>query len=165
MPDFCSDEINIFPLNEKPEYAPILAYLSFNEWYLNRNVPFEAILREYKKRAHDEAIPCSFIALQGTYPAGMVSLKENDLWSRRDLAPWLSSLWVHPDFRKKGIGERLINAVISSAVSEGFGRIYLFLDNKEINYLRKYYMKRGWTFFSECYDNDGAKSEIYCLEL
>ena len=45
----------------------------------------------------------------------MVSLKENDLWSRKDLNPWMASLYVVPEYRGKGIGSSLVTHAAETA--------------------------------------------------
>ena len=77
-------------LKKHPDYAPILALWAYREWYKTRSIPFDLIIKSYKKRINHEQMPMTWIAIEDDIPAGMVSLKENDLWSRKNLNPWLA---------------------------------------------------------------------------
>ena len=155
----------IKPLKDLPAYAPILAYWSYRKWYRNRNVEFDHLIKSYRKRADDKSLPISWIAIEDGMPVGMVSLKDNDLWSRKDINPWLASLYVEPDFRRRGIGEQLINAVIQRARELNLARLHLFLDSEELSTLEEYYVKRGWTFLETATDNDDNETKIFFMRL
>jgi GNAT superfamily N-acetyltransferase len=155
----------IKPLRDFPAYAPILAYWSYRQWYRKRDIGFDHLIKSYKKRASAKHLPISWIAIEEDMPVGMVTLKENDLWSRKDINPWLASLYVEPDFRRRGIGEQLINAVIVKARKLGLARLHLFLDSAELVTLERYYIKRGWSFFEEALDNDGNETKIFLMTL
>jgi len=157
--------IGITPLDQKPEYAAILAHWSYLEWYMARDIDFDNNLKAYQKRAEGGAIPCSFVATSDTMPVGMVSLKENDLWSRKDLNPWLASLFVIPEFRNRGVAEILVNRVVEKAGELSLKRIYLFLGPAEVHDLEAYYSSRGWEFFDNAVDNDGKNTKIFCYNV
>ncbi len=157
--------LKIYPLSEKKTLYPILAYWSYNNWYLHRNVPFNLVLHEYKKRADFDALPCSFIAFWGEVPVGMISIKETDMLRRQDLSPWLSALYVSPEHREKGIGSELIRTVLNYCYRKGFKRIYLFIDSRFMNILEKYYVTRGWIFLDEDFDSDGNRTKILFHEI
>ncbi len=157
--------IEILPLSSVPDYAPILAYWSYLQWYMKRDIEFRLVLKSYKQRTESDNLPLSFVALSGSFPVGMVSLKENDLWSRKDINPWLASLYVLPKYRKRGIGGKLITAVIDYAGKMSLGNIYLFTGKVEGVDLDSYYKKRGWEFLSREEDNDGNPTAIYIYRL
>jgi GNAT superfamily N-acetyltransferase len=159
------DTIDIQPLHNQPDFAPILAHWSYRQWYMERDIPFRAVLESYRTRAAGEDIPLSFCAVAHTIPVGMVSLKLDDLWNRKDLNPWLASLYVIPEFRKRGVGGLLLNAVTSRATGLGLERIYLFLGQHEKAALQAYYSSRGWVFFDRAVDNDGTETEIYSYTI
>lgn len=157
--------LKIYPLYKKKSLYPILAYWSFNNWYLTRNIPFKIVLHDYKRRARLDSLPLSFIAFWGDLPVGMISIKDNDLANREDLLPWLSALYVIPEHRKKGIGTQLINTVLDTALKMKYGRIFLFIDSRYMDRLEKYYTSRGWIFLDEDTDSDGNRTKILFYEL
>lgn len=158
-------EIKIIPLSSVPQYAPILAFWSYRQWYLPRDIPFDTVLQSYRVRAQNNVVPLSLVATVRSMPAGMVSLKHDDLWSRKDLNPWLASLYVIPEFRSRGIAGLLMNGVIAKAATLGIDRLYLFLGSDELENLGKFYRRRGWEFMERAVDNDGHDTEIYCYHL
>jgi GNAT superfamily N-acetyltransferase len=157
--------LKIYSLNEKKSLYPILAYWSFNNWYLNRNIPFKFVLHDYKRRIGEDSLPCSFVAFWGELPVGMVSIKETDMAKREELSPWLSALFVSPEYRKKGIGTELINAVIELSSRRDFKRIFLFIDSRFMMELENFYMSRGWIFLDEEIDSDGNRTKILFHDL
>jgi GNAT superfamily N-acetyltransferase len=155
MPD-----AHIIPLNRTPEYAPILAHWAYCEWYRERLMAFDLVLRAYRDRAGNAGIPLSLVAVADTMPVGMVTLKLDDLQSRRDLNPWLSSLYVMPEYRRRGLGASLAETVMADARERGFTEIFLFLGQREQRYLERYYAKRGWAVVDEARDNDGRETRV-----
>ncbi len=157
--------LKIYPLSEKKSLYPILAYWSYNNWYLTRNVSFKIVLHEYRRRAEPDSLPCSFIAFWGELPVGMISIKDTDMISRRELSPWLSALYVSPEYRERGIGTELIKTVQNFSSYKGFKRIFLFIDIRYLEKLEKYYAERGWIFLDEDLDSDGNITKILFHEL
>ncbi len=157
--------LRIYPLSQKKSLSPICAYWSFATWYMKRNIPFSAVMNEYRKRSDMESHPYSFIAIWGELPVGMVSVKESELAAREELSPWLSALYVAPDYRGKGIGERLMETVIDDCRKNKVKRVFLFLDSRNLTALEKYYRKRGWIYYDDERDSDGNRTKIFFYEL
>ena len=148
-------------LNDHPDYAPILAFWSYMEWYRNRPIEFDIVLKFYQIRKNDKTLPISWVSIEDGIPVGMISLKENDLWSRMDLKPWLSSLYVLPEFRNLGIGTLLIKSVIDKSRELGYSRLYLFTAQSKEYQLDNFYIRKGWRFFDNAIDNDGMETKIF----
>lgn len=157
-------EVKIFRLKDRPELAAVCAHWAYGQWYMKRTVPFDLVLKAYRQWAAGTGLPEIFVAVNKTYPVGMAALKERDLWARKDLRLWLSSVYVMPQFRKKGIGEKLITAVTSEAENQDIN-LYLFLDPENERDLIPFYEKRGWLFSENAPDNDGQPSKIYRFPL
>ncbi len=84
---------------------------------------------------------------------------------RQELSPWLSALYVSPEYRKRGIGNELINTVLNHCSRKGFKHVFLFIDIRYITHLEKYYKERGWIFLDEETDSDGNRTKILFHEL
>ena len=94
-------------------------------------------LRRYANRA---AIPMTFVALapDGAL-VGSASLTAEDLASRPDLSPWLSSVYVAPEWRGRGLGSALARHVVARAAALGVPRLYLCTEHS-----RSLYERLGW---------------------
>lgn len=157
--------MEIKPLHLAPELGPVLARWSYNEWYRHRSMDYSLVLHAFLARTKDDSLPQSFVAMAEGRPAGMVTLKLDDLWSRKDLNPWLSSLYVVPECRNRGTGHALVRAVIARARELGFFSVNLFLGQSGMEDLGRYYAKRGWEFIGEARDNDGIDTKIMTFRL
>ena len=154
-------EIKIISLYECPGCADRLADWTYGEWYSGRNVPHAAVRKMFMERARSERFPVSLVAFLDGEPAGMATLKNDELWSRPDLNPWLSTLYVEPAFRGLGIGSGLVRAVLKKAGEIGFGKVYLFLGGSGGESLAAFYEKTGWIFCAGAVDNDGRETRVY----
>lgn len=157
--------MEIKPLHQAPELGPLLARWSYNEWYRHRSMDFNLVLHAFLARTKDDSLPQSFVAIEEGRPAGMVTLKLDDLWSRKDLNPWLSSLFVVPESRNRGTGHALVRAVLARARDLRFESVNLFLGQSGMEQLERYYLKRGWEVIGEAPDNDGFDTKIMTFRL
>ncbi len=104
------------------------------------DVPVERVIARFADHLNDQALPITFVALDGDLPAGMCSLREND-GIRPDLTPWLGSLVVDPKHQKQGIGRMLIDVTVRQAKEHGFEKLYLFTFDPSVP---EYYERLGW---------------------
>jgi len=157
--------ISIAYLQDYPHYAAICAQWSHTQWYLKRDIPFTLNIKAYEARCNKDSLPLTIIALDNDLPVGMATLKEDDLWHRKDLNPWLASLYVLPEFRNQGIGKNLINEISLGAKRIGHSSLYLFLDHREKEILHEYYSQQNWNFLEDDHDNDNNQTSIFKKDL
>ena len=79
------------------------------------------------------------IAFAGNDPAGICLMVEEELEPLHDVSPWLASLFVAPEFRRRGIARLLITAIEHHARMRGVETLYLYTVDAEALYL-----KCGW---------------------
>ncbi|WP_435389741.1 GNAT family N-acetyltransferase [Halomonas sabkhae] len=84
-------------------------------------------------------VPSVFAAMSGERPVGMASLVVDDMSDRRDLTPWLASVFVLPEWRGHGIASRLVRRVEEEAEAHGVGRCYLYTPDQQ-----SLYRRLGW---------------------
>ncbi|MFI4937408.1 MAG: GNAT family N-acetyltransferase [Candidatus Berkiellales bacterium] len=133
--------INIAYLKEYPQYLPLLAEWMFNTWgHYNPGSSFERAKLKLNEHLNTDSLPITFIALDDNIPVGTCSLRLND-GIRSDLAPWLGSLYVLPKFRGKGLGEKLIDAVVNKASIMDYQKLFLLAFDST---LPNWYKKLGW---------------------
>lgn len=106
-------------------------------------------------------MPISWVAIDEGIPVGMVSLKENDLWNRKDINPWLASLYVLHEFRNRGIGTMLINSVIDKGKELAINTLFLFTSIPDESNLKLFYSRRGWRFKEASIGNYGEPIRIF----
>ena len=104
-------------------------------------------------------LPVRYAAFFGGECVGTVSLVANDL-ACREYTPWLSSLYVAPEFRGRGVGRALISEVKTAARELGHGRLYL-----RTEFAGGYYRKLGWSYIEQCADEFGLTPEVFIAEL
>ena len=80
----------------------------------------------------------ALIGLVDGQPAGSVFLVERDLESHPHLTPWLAGLYVLPQFRRRGLGQQLVEALVAEAGALGHGRLHLYTMTSA------FYRRRGW---------------------
>lgn len=80
----------------------------------------------------------ALIGLVDDVPAGSVFLVKSDLDTHNHLTPWLAGLFVLPQLRRLGLGQRLVTATIAEAANLGYERLYLYTAMSE------FYRRQGW---------------------
>ena len=143
--------LTIVPLAERPEFIPVVARWHWDAWgHGDPTGSLEAWTEGLRKRSGRDAVPISWVALVDETPAGSVALVEHDMAIHRDLSPWLSGLFVLPEYRHRGIAGALVRHCEASARALGVGRLYLYTTTAET-----LYGQLGWTALSrERYGSD-----------
>ena len=143
-----SRTLQIDYLSNHEEFIPAVALWLKEQWgFLEPEITLEDTILEFKLRFRPGGIPNAIVALVGGRLAGTASLIEDDMPERPDLSPWLASVFVHPDYRCRGIAEAMINRIIYEARAIGIKRLYLFTFESGT-----YYQKLGWiTLFKDTY--------------
>ena len=117
--------MTILPLYAAPQYAPQVTdwlWHAFGGETLPRE--FFASIVQHSQTA--EALPLTFIAVEGEQLLGTIGLWRCDLISRQDLFPWLAALYVAPAARGQGLAGKLQRHVIDYARRAGFRELYLY---------------------------------------
>jgi predicted N-acetyltransferase YhbS len=124
----------IVTVSDQPEMAPAVA-----DWLLDA-------FRHDLSPSHDELIAKllaqkaraeeTFILFADNAPVGTASLVTNDLPSRSDLAPWLASVLVRPEFRGKGYSAPLVQHVEAAATASAVKVLWLYTWSAEPLYAR-----------------------------
>jgi len=129
--------VTIRILGETPHVPQVAAWLHA-EWWSAEGWSIPGV-REILARARGPAAPISFVAEARGRPLGHAMLDIDDLEQRRDLTPWLASVWVAPAARGRGIASRLVRHVETQAAMLGHTRLHLHtLD------ATGFYAARGW---------------------
>jgi len=76
------------------------------------------------------------VAFQGSEPVGSASLKMQEMDTHKHLLHWLGTVYVHPEYRRQGIGSQLVERAMAEAQRPGLSELYLYTVNRERMYAR-----------------------------
>lgn len=134
------ESMTIRPLADFPERVPILARWFHAEWHDFDGRALPAIESQLCENLNRDRIPITFLALSGSELVGTVSLDLVDLPSFDHLSPWLASLYVLPEARRRGIGTALVQHAQRFALANAISPLYLWTSEST-----RLYEKCGWT--------------------
>lgn len=149
-------EIVFSNIRDRAEICEIVAQWLWSFWGNPRNYEFYHSLVAHSKT---DEIPMIYVAFMDGKPVGAVGLLRADLFSRQDLYPWMADLYVHPEYRSRGIGSALQDFILAKAKELGYPSVYLYTP------LIGYYEKKGWEFLGDEMDRDGEIVRIYKINI
>lgn len=132
--------VTIAPLVERPDLAAQVAAWGFAEWgHLNPGETLKQRVIRIEGKMNVDRVPIAFVALDDRGGiVGTASLIFDDL-EGDPRNPWLASVYVPPEQRKKGIASALVQTVEDAARRLGYTRLYLFTSTAP-----KLYADLGW---------------------
>lgn len=92
-------------------------------------------IEKMKSHLTPQFVPTTFIAVNDEL-LGSAAVIEHDMDTRMELTPWLASVYVTPEFRKQGIGSKLVLHVMEKAKENNIDKLYLFTPDREAFYAR-----------------------------
>jgi len=119
--------MRVVPLVERPDLAEQVSVWGFGEWgHLNPGQTLDQRRADIQGSLNVDRVPIAFVALDDEGGiVGMASLIFDDL-EGDPRNPWLASVYVPPEHRKKGIASALVRTVEEAARRIGYDRLYLF---------------------------------------
>jgi GNAT superfamily N-acetyltransferase len=91
---------------------------------------------ELASHAVQRGLPTTLIALDGEQLLGSVSLLDSDPPAPDRYAPWLGSLYVRPEARRRGVGAALVAAAVAEAARLGIATLHLWTPDRAALYAR-----------------------------
>jgi len=137
------DPIQIGYLADFPQHLPELAGWLYAEW--GQPAPDGSVQmaqESLRRRLNKDRLPLALVAVQGETLLGTTSLYRQEMEIRPEYEFWLSTVYVHPSFRRRGIGEQLVQAAAAQAVRLGLPALYLY--TRRPNNVA-WYTRLGWT--------------------
>ena len=126
-------------LADHPSFLPSLAQWHHAQWsYLDVGVSVEQRVTALQKHGKAQ-VPTTAIALSDSRLLGSASLIAHDMDTHPELSPWLASVYVAPEYRRRGIGSALVQRIVAEATSLELASLYLFTPDKE-----QFYTRLGW---------------------
>ncbi|ARF12356.1 fructose-1,6-bisphosphatase [Klosneuvirus KNV1] len=158
--DFLNDNqtLQIYSIEEKPEAYELVGKYHWNEWKdLYQDWGFDgpvSIANKWHKLTGQQ-IPKLFVGFIGDKFIGTVASVLDDMPGKdTGYMPWLSVLFVIPEYRKQGIATKLMEHCKSYFKSLGYKECYLWAEKPQWEAV---YSKLGWTTVEKvdysCYNN------------
>lgn len=150
MRESVNHKLLIESLADHPEAIPFLTEWFEREWaaYYGPEGPGDAE-SDLRQACNRIELPVALVAILDGKVCGTAALKCASVTTHSHLSPWLAALLVVPEFRRRGIAERLIEAIEEKAKELGFHLIYVGTgegSGTPESALRK----RGWQFVERC---------------
>ena len=146
-------------LSERPDAIPALAAgyrAEWGDWYGPQGPGVaEADLWE---RAGVGPMPFGVVALENGLAIGTAAATAASIASRAHLSPWLTGLWVAPEYRGHGVAGRLIDALVAEAARRGIGVLLAATENG-----RALFVRQGWRFIENA-NEDGHRLAVLAVE-
>lgn len=119
--------MRIVPLVERPDLAEQVSIWGFDEWgHLNPGETLDQRGVRIRGKMNVDRVPIAFVALgDDDGIVGTASLIFDDL-EGDPRNPWLASVYVPAEHRRRGIASALVGAVEDAARRIGYERLYLF---------------------------------------
>lgn len=151
------NSMNIDFLSNQSEKINEVSEMIFKEFIVKtgRSMKYEDVVKHISN-TKDNTFPITLIALENGECLGTVSIFENDLKIRDMYKPWLASLYTKPEYRGRGVGEKLIAKTIDVVKELGFNELYLRTEDAS-----DYYRKRGWTYLETVSDEKNEKIDVF----
>jgi GNAT superfamily N-acetyltransferase len=133
--------MEIVNLRQIPEVIPTLAAWHHAQWgELNPQKSLDTRIAGLELHLAEAPVPTTFVALEDELPLGSASLVLHDLPTHSHLSPWLASVYVAAEHRRRGIGGQLVRRVMGESRRLGVETLYLFTLDQE-----KFYAELGWS--------------------
>jgi len=128
------------------DLLPELAKLHFDEWrHMSPDKTLEDRVLKLREAARSSDVPFFVVGIDDEQLIGSAALVNEDMRTRKDLSPWLASVFVKPEHRNNGIATSLVRHIEDKAKERGIKKLYLYTEHA-----RTLYSKLGWYDLEEC---------------
>ncbi len=136
--------MRIINLADATEHLETLAKWHHRQWQdLNPGQTLEQRIQKMQCYLQDVFVPSTYVACND-HVLGSAAIVECDMDSRKELSPWLASVYVDTAYRRQGVGSRLLQHVSEQARLHRIKRLYLFTPDQVA-----FYQRLGWQILEE----------------
>jgi len=147
MQSHTNDKI-IVKILQRPDLAPLVADWIWEAFWQHDGYTLEQTLEAVSGATSLSGPPQTFVLLVDGMPVGTASLDSKDLDERRDLTPWLASVFVIPKARGNGYVAHLVSAVELACRNASISTLWLHTHTAE-----QIYANVGWHTVDYFYHN------------
>ena len=124
-------------LDEHTDAIPMLAQWHHDEWQpVTPELSVADRIAGFTARARRGSVPTAIVGLVDDQVVGMACLIDCDIPSHCHLTPWLATVLVSPQHRRRGVGSALCLRAVEEARVLGVPTLYLFTFDKQSLYAR-----------------------------
>lgn len=148
-------------LADYPQHIPTVAARTYGEWgHLNEGDSVERRITRFQSHTGRPGIPMTLIAFEGETLYGSASLVVNDLTSHPHLTPFMASVFVAPEYRRRGVATALVLQSIATIGQLGIETLYLITHDQQ-----QLYKNLGWIPVEEIHyrGEDVTLMKIRCI--
>jgi GNAT superfamily N-acetyltransferase len=136
------DALIIVLLADYPHWIAWLAKSFFDQWHhLYPTSPYPEWEIRLRKNVHRQGLGTTLVGVLEGKPVASACLKQNDMTIRNELGPWLSAVWVQPEYRGRGFGTELVMAIEALARTSNIDRLYLWTPDRD-----RFYARLNWQY-------------------
>ncbi|MGE7673636.1 GNAT family N-acetyltransferase [Lysinibacillus sp. NPDC094403] len=152
--------MNIDFLSNHTDKIKEVSEMIFKEFVVKNesDMKFEDVVKHFSN-TKDNEFPITLVALENGECLGTVSIFENDLKIRDMYKPWLASLYTNPEYRGRGVGQKLVAKTIDVVKELGFKELYLRTEDAS-----DYYRNSGWTYLETVSDDKYEKIDVFKIK-
>ena len=138
-------------LSLHPEHLPTIAQWHFQEWgHFYPQETLQDFEEDLRQCLQDKPVPTTLIAIEGQDVIASASVIDHDMTTHPELSPWLANVFVHPDYRGKGLGVKIVKELMAYCQQQGLERLYLFTADQQ-----SFYQRLGWVeLYKESYHGE-----------
>lgn len=145
--------MKIVPLYEAPHHAERVTDWLWQAFGESLTRDFFASIVQHSQTP--DALPITFVVVDGDTLLGTVGLWRCDLISRQDLWPWMAALYVDESARGIGLAKALQQHVLDYARLKGYAELYLY------SHCRDFYERFGWLYYGDALDYPDTSVHLY----
>ena len=140
-----SHPVQIDLLANRPEDIDVLVGPMFEYWQrVATDDTIEGRRERLRSHLNRTSLPMAWVAHDRGIVLGTAALRITDLPGHDHLTPWVSGVFVLPEYRRRGVGAALCRHVEASALQMGHKKLYLFtLDQQSL------YERLGWRYLDK----------------
>lgn len=137
--------ITIERLSAESQHLDQVAGWTFGAWgHLHPEADIADWHRATAQMCGSAGVPSVFVAMRQGQALGTASLSPDDMSIRRELTPWLASVFVPPEHRGQGLASALVRRVEREARDHGVEWLYLYTPDQQ-----SLYRRLGWDDMEE----------------
>lgn len=136
--------------------------MHYNHWkQFNSTLDLQEVKENFTNSfTRETGLPIGYAYYDKDKLVGFCTLKKENLKKYPEIYPWISSVMIFKEERKKGYGTKMLKEIAEKARELGYKRVYLWTDQAP-----EFYKKIGYTYLQQVEKNEGGYGELFYKEI